>query len=76
MRIFGIPVVVDFTPPPTEGELEEAGENYTQLKADGYGGTPENDEFEAAMNQAGYMPSWNRDEHRFTFVPLTFCNGE
>lgn len=76
MKLFGIPVVLDFTPPPTEEELEAAGENFTQLKADGYGGTPENDEFETAMNQAGYMPSWNTKEQRFTFVPLHFHNGE
>lgn len=69
MKIFGIPIIIDFMPPPTEEELQAAGENFTQLKRSGQGDTPENDEFEEAMRQAGYMPRYERDEQRFVFVP-------
>lgn len=68
--ILGVRVRADFSPPMEEEDLAQAGENFTQLKAAGYGGTVENDEFEDAMNQAGYMPSWISEEKRFVFVPL------
>lgn len=75
MKIFGIPITIDFTPPPTQEELDMAGEHFTQLLANGYGGSPEGEEFEAAMDEAGYMPSWITEEQRFVWVPLNIYPG-
>jgi hypothetical protein len=64
LNIFGIPVVLDFSAPPTKEELDQAGQEYTQMVSLG----DDTLDFYNQWSNRGYMPRYNMGDQTFSFV--------
>lgn len=68
MNIFGIPVILDFTPPLSQAELDQANADLNFLVDHEYSLSEEGIEFQLAMGEAGYVIGVD-DDHNVSFVP-------
>ncbi len=69
--IFGVPVTLDFSPPPTEKELAEAGRQYTETVNQ----CGEALDLYSQWSKRGYMPVHDPDDQTFSFVDAdTYIN--